>query len=64
MPLEIFPSPHYSKRLVEDPLAPSATPSNSQCIGAIVSELLNVRKSRCRNRARVNVGLSVGVGVL
>ena len=64
MPLEIFFPPHYSKRLVEDPLTPPATPSNSQCIGAIVSELLNVRKSQCRNRARVNVGLSVGVGVL
>ena len=61
MPLEIFSPPHYSKRLVEDPLTP---PNNSQCIGAIVSELLNVRKSRCRNRARVNVGLSVGVGIL
>ena len=56
--------PHCSKPLVEDPLTPPATPNNSQCIGAIVSELLNVRKSRCRNRARVNVGLSVGVGVL
>ena len=64
MPLEIFPPPHYSKRLFEDPLTPPATPNDSQCIGAIVSELLNVRKSRCRSRVRVDVGLSVGVGVL
>ena len=44
MPLEIFSPLNYSKRLVEDPLTPPATPNNSQCIGAIVSELLNVRK--------------------